>query len=99
MVKVGNMLREIDYKLKENSSKMADSLRELRSGLRQNQKITDVKETALLERIARMNEQSKSSSKIPVVMYNDRYYDARVFYAEAGRGPERINRSDIKADF
>jgi len=71
---------------------MADSLRELRSGLRQNQKITDVKESALLEKIARMNEQSKSSSKIPVVMYNNRYYDARVYYDEGSRIPERINR-------
>lgn len=48
MIKVGNMLREIDFKLRDNSSRLADSLKTLRSDLRQQQKITDVRESALL---------------------------------------------------
>jgi hypothetical protein len=34
-----------------------------------------------------MNEQSKSSAKIPIVFYSDKYYDARVYYDEASRLP------------
>jgi len=44
-----------------------------------------------------MNERSKASAKIPIILYNDKYYDARVYYDEAARLPERINRSEVKS--
>jgi hypothetical protein len=39
---------------------------------------------------------NSASCKLPVVMYNNRYYDARAYYADAGDLPERIERKSCK---
>lgn len=42
LIKVGNMLREIDHKLKENSSKLNADLRDLRNQLKSTPKFHNV---------------------------------------------------------
>jgi hypothetical protein len=80
LIKVGNMLREIDHKLKENSSKLSADLRDLRSQFKPAPKFHNVSEENLARIASRVTENSQSCSRIPVVLYNSQLCDSRLHY-------------------
>lgn len=89
------MLREIDHRLKENSSKLAADLQNLRDQLKSTPKLSRVSNEHLFNIANKISENTRSCSKIPVIMYNSTVSDSRLHYNDSNYAP-RLHRKDIE---
>lgn len=90
------MLKEIDHKIKENSSKLQLDIQSLKNCLKPtSKKDENAKDDRLFKIVNRFEQSSKSYSRIPVVMYNHNNISNKMYYDDTCHNMQTVNRKDF----